>query len=601
MYPVMLSLTDQPCLVVGGGGVALRKVLGLLEEGARVTVVAPDPVGRIIALAAEGRLTLERRAYRSPEAGDYRLVLAATDARETNRLVAEDARAAGVWVNVADDPELCDFHLPARVRRGDLQLTVASAGRAPFAVRLIRRLLERRFGEEWIEWTEAAAGFRRRVRALGLDAAEERRCFEAWFEATVDPERLTARVPRAEEESACLIRRGRVPSSTGARDCATAPRDVDASLRREGTGWVSLVGAGTGAPDLLTLRGYRRLHEADAIVYDRLAAGALPADLPSRVELHPVGKTAGRHPVPQQEITALLVRLASAGARVVRLKGGDPYVFGRGAEEAEELARRGIPFEVVPGVTAGIAGPAWAGIPVTCRSEAVRVTLVTAHECAKSGGPQVRWDLLAQDPHATIVGYMGVTALPGVVRQLLDAGMAPDTPAAMVERATTAAQRVAAAPLARLPDEARRVGIRPPAVFVIGPGVTHRKRLDWQARAVLAGQRLLLPPSLTRAEGDLSRAGAEVLVVPLPMTPAARIALAAAPVTGCVFATADDVDLVEDERANPGLAQAATAWCLGAGTARRARMRGWDRVIELAGTNLAEEIGDACMAARQPA
>jgi len=164
---------------------------------------------------------------------------------------------------------------------------------------------------------------------------------------------------------------------------------------------------------LLTLRGYRRLMAADAVVYDRLAAPALPCDLPGSVELHCVGKTAGRHPVPQEEINAMLIRLAREGKRVVRLKGGDSYVFGRGGEEAEVLAAAGVPFEVVPGVTSGIAAPAWAGIPVTHRREAVRVTLLTAHECAKSGGPQVRWDLLAQDEASTIVGYMGVTALPG--------------------------------------------------------------------------------------------------------------------------------------------------------------------------------------------
>ena len=199
---------------------------------------------------------------------------------------------------------------------------------------------------------------------------------------------------------------------------------------------VSLVGAGPGCPGLLTVRGRRRLAEADAVVYDRLAAGALPCDLPDTVELHAVGKAAGGHPVPQDEINALLVLLARAGKRVVRFKGGDPYVFGRGGEEAEALAAAGIPYEVVPGVTAGVAALAWAGIPATHRGEAVRLSLVTAHDAIQGEDPAVRWDLLAADDRATLVGYMGVAALPEVVARLLEAGMDPATPAAMIEQPT---------------------------------------------------------------------------------------------------------------------------------------------------------------------
>ena len=193
---------------------------------------------------------------------------------------------------------------------------------------------------------------------------------------------------------------------------------------------MSLVGAGPGCAGLLTLRGRQRLLSAQAVLYDRLAAPALPCDLPDCVALYPVGKHAGTHPIPQEQITALLVQLAREDKRVVRLKGGDPNVFGRGGEEAEALAAAGIPFEIVPGVTSGVAAPAWLGVPVTHRQEAVRLTLVTAHESVKSDGPQVRWDLLAQDPHATLVGYMGVSSLPRVVAQLLAGGMSPQTPAA---------------------------------------------------------------------------------------------------------------------------------------------------------------------------
>ncbi len=449
MYPVMLSLAGRPVLVVGGGRVALRKVRGLLAEDARVTVVAPAAVPEIEDLAEQGKIVLERRPYRDGEATSYRLVLAAADDREVNRRVFEDGERAGVFVNVADDPELCSFHLPARVVRGPLQVAIASAGRAPFAVRRLRQLLDRRLGEDWAAWADAAGGFRERVLAApGLAPEAREAIFDRFFRETVDPATLSARVPDDGEMDEWL-------------------REAGTGRRTPGPGLVSLVGAGPGAPDLLTLRARERLAAADAIVVDRLAAPALPRDLPPEVEIHDVGKDAGHHPVPQEEIEALLVRLAREGKRVVRLKGGDPFVFGRGGEEVEALEAAGIPWEVVPGVTAGIAGPAAAGIPVTHRREAVALTLVTAHECAKDED-QVPWDLLARQRHGTIVGYMGMATLPRVVERLLAGGMDPATPAAVIERATLPDQRVVRAPLAELPAAVREAGVCPPALFVIG-------------------------------------------------------------------------------------------------------------------------------------
>jgi uroporphyrin-III C-methyltransferase/precorrin-2 dehydrogenase/sirohydrochlorin ferrochelatase len=477
-----------------------------------------------------------------------------------------------VWVNVSDDPELCTFHLPARVRRGPLQITVGSSGEAPFVVRRLRQLFERRFGPEWGEWLEAAARFRRSVRRLGFEPERREKLYERFFADTVDGERLRARVPTAAEEREWLD----APTED---HYAPSPADGDRAAAQpdSGPGFVSLVGAGPGCPGLLTVRGLSRLLAADAVVYDRLAASALPTGLDPRVELHPVGKTAGNHPVPQGEINALLVRLARSGLKVVRLKGGDPYVFGRGGEEAEALASAAIPFEVVPGVTSGVAAPACVGIPVTHRRESVRVTLLTAHETSKSDGPQVRWDLLAQDPHATLVGYMGVTALPTVVERLVAGGMDPATPAAVVEQGTTAAQRRVISTLAELPAAAVAAGIGPPALFVIGPTVRHAARLDWLARLPLAGRRLLVPATSTELIGALEAAGAEVVAVPLPVTPAARVVMAALPLQGCVVTSAAEVDWLDDERGSPGWVEGTVAWCLGEDAAARARAYAWAR------------------------
>jgi uroporphyrin-III C-methyltransferase/precorrin-2 dehydrogenase/sirohydrochlorin ferrochelatase len=589
MYPVMLNVRDRPCLVVGGGGVALRKVEGLLGEGARVTVVAPQPTAGLEQRAAEGRIVLEHRAYRPGEATAYSVVFAATDEREVNRRVFEDAKSANVWVNVADDPDLCTFHLPSRVQRGTLGLAIASAGEAPFVVRRLRQVLERRFGPEWSEWIEAAARFRRAVRQLGLDLAEQERRYDAFFSATVDGDRLSARVPTVGEAEA--LARGGLAAPASATAQATT-RDGAAAAEKP-VGLVSLVGAGPGDPLLLTLRARQRLLAADAVVCDRLALTALPCDLPASVHIHPVGKEAGNHPVPQAEICALLVRLARAGSRVVRLKGGDPYVFGRGGEEAMALTEAGIPFEVVPGVTAGIAVPAYAGIPVTHRREAVRVTLVTAHEAKKSDGPQVRWDLIAADPHATLVGYMGVTALPTTVRALLAAGMDPSTPAALVHWGSTSAQRTLRAPLSRLPEAAAHAELGPPALFIIGPTVALAESLDWLARGPLAGRRVLMvgPPD-ERAE-TLDLGGAEVVVVPEPLTPAAQLVIGALPVTDCILRHPHDAEILDEERDGPGWSPRVVTWCLGPEASERARLLGWQNVEQLDRSISAEQLAEA--------
>jgi len=596
VLPVILQLEDRPCLVVGGGGVALRKVRSLLEEQAAVIVVAPRTEPELAGLAERGTVRLVDRAYQAGDVAGAVLVFAATDSSEVNRQVAADAAAAGVLCNVADDPGLCTFQVPARVRRGRLQLTVASDGGAPFAVRRLRRLLERLLGGGWDRWIEAAADYREQVRRR-LDAPEARdAAHDRFFDETVQPARrneegdpalpampamLRARVPALSEREAWI------EAIAEARPAEARPAEAPGAS----TGQVALVGSGPGCPGLLTLRGYRRLLAADAVVFDRLAEPALPADLPAAIELHNVGKRAGHHRVPQEGINELLVRLARQGKRVVRLKGGDPFVFGRGGEEAEVLAEAGIPFEVVPGVTSGVAAPAWIGVPVTHRKEAVRVSFLTAHESTGPGEEQARWDLLAQDSAATLVGYMGVSALPGVVERLIGHGMDPSTPAAMIERGTTAAQRHVVSTLGELVEAVAGAGIQPPALFVIGPTVRHARDLGWWSCRPLAGQRLAMAaqgaPGLEHASGRLAAladalelAGAEVVMVPAPLTEAARLAVATLPLTGCVATCRLDVLALDRLVRSELFPSQATAWCLGERSARVAAEAGWARVVD---------------------
>ena len=586
MYPVTLALGGRPVLVVGGGEVALRKIEGLLAEGARLTVIASEAIPAVEALERRGAIELRRRPYRARDTAGFALVFAATDDRAANARVFQEARDAGIWVNVADDPDLCTFHLPARVRRGAMQLAVASGGGAPFVSRRLRQVLERRFGPEWSEWMEAAARFRQAVRAGGYTHAGMERRYDAFFSATVDVDRLRARVPLASEMDAWLAPRGeeagaaRPGPASAAALLPFATRAGAASGTRPGL--VSLVGAGPGDPGLLTVRARQRLLTAQAVVYDRLAGTALPCELEEGVELHCVGKEAGHHPVPQEEINALLVRLALAGKRTVRLKGGDPFVFGRGAEEAEALRAAGVPYEVVPGVTAALGATACAGIPVTHRGESVRLTLVTAHESAKGNGPQVRWDLLAQDPHATLVGYMGVSSLPDVAARLVAAGMPASTPAALVARGTTAGQRTVVSTLAGLHAAGVAAGVRPPALFVIGPTVRHAAALDWFASRPLSGERLGVFAPAGGLGPALDVAGADLVEMPRPLTPAARVVIEAAPLTGWLLRSARDVEALEEERALPGWDAEVRAFCLGAPAAERARALGWRHVIGLA-------------------
>jgi len=606
MYPVTLALRGCPVLVVGGGEVALRKIEGLLAEGARLTVIASAAVPGVEELARRGAVELRLRRHRPGDVAGFALVFAATDDRAANVRVSEEARDAGIWVNVADDPELCTFHLPARVQRGALQLAVSSDGGAPFVVRRLRQVLERRLGAEWSEWMDAAARFRRAVRALGLPRAAMERRYDAFFGASVDRERLRARVPGKAELAAWLAPGGDVAPSRV--DRRPAEGEVGALLpftARAGAapgprpGLVSLVGAGPGDPGLVTVRARQRLLAAEAIVYDRLAAAALPCELGSQVALHCVGKEAGHHPVPQEEINALLVRLALAGKRTVRLKGGDPFVFGRGGEEAEALRNAGVPYEVVPGVTAAIGATACAGIPATHRGEAVRLTLVTAHESAKGDGSQVRWDLLAQDPHATLVGYMGVSSLPDVAARLVAAGMPASTPAALVAQGTTASQRTVVSTIGGLHAAGVAAGIRPPAIFVIGRTVRHAGALDWFASRPLSGERLGVFAPAGELGPALDAAGADLVETPRPLTPAARVVISAAPLTGWLLRSAQDVEALEEERALPGWGAEVCAWCLGAPAAERAQALGWTHVLLLA-EGVGPEAVVAAIADRSP-
>jgi uroporphyrinogen III methyltransferase/synthase len=282
-------------------------------------------------------------------------------------------------------------------------------------------------------------------------------------------------------------------------------------------GIVYLVGAGPGDPDLITVRARYLLDNCDAVVYDSLIPDELLVTLPVEVDLRYVGKKTGEHSLPQQDINNLLVRLASQGKRVVRLKGGDPFVFGRGAEEGAYLREHGIPFEIVPGITSGVAAPAFSGIPCTDRTDASYVMFLTGHKAVDKVLSSVPWEWVGGAKDGTLVIYMGVAEIPGIVEKLLAAGMPPDLPAAAIERGTVSTQRTVTSTLSELPDAVAEAGIRPPALFVIGKVVKHHETLKWFENKPLFGARVMVTrPADQSAElyRELRELGAEVLAYP---------------------------------------------------------------------------------------
>lgn len=462
--PLFLDLRDRPCLVVGGGAVAARKVDALLRVGARVQVIAPSLCASLLELAATAQIVHRSRGFEDDDVDGQVLVVAATDERGINAQVAAAARAAGRLVNVVDDLELSDALFPSIVRRGELTVAVSTGGAAPVLARLVRARIETLLAPALGELTALAARWRARVQSrLGATGAR-RRLWERVLD-TGSPVLAALEVADAAGAEAAMER-----AVQAAQDGAERHR-----------GSVSLVGAGPGDPSLLTLRALRVLQEADVILHDRLVSADI-LDLARRdATREDVGKLAGGdHAAAQDAINARLVELAAGGLRVVRLKGGDPFIFGRGAEELDALRTHGIAFDIVPGITAALGCAAYAGIPLTKRAIAQQVTLVTAH-CAKSID-RLDWPLLAQARHTTVF-YMGVGHAALIEQRLLAGGREATTPVAVVERGTLTSQRVTHTTLAALAQTIAREAVQAPALIIVGEVAAESEAHAWFAAA----------------------------------------------------------------------------------------------------------------------
>ncbi|MCF5914119.1 siroheme synthase CysG [Aeromonas veronii] len=450
--PIFCRLDNKPVLLVGGGEVAERKARLLLDAGAHLTVVAPKLDPELAELAANGSIEWLAGEFMPEQLAGKWLVVAATDRREVNALVYQSANQARIFANVVDDPKRSSFIMPSIIDRSPLMVAISSGGKAPVLARLLREKLEALLPQHLGAVATFAGSLRERVKARFASMGERRRFWER------------------------LLGADRLGQALARGDSASAHQLADNLFADESLtgGEVVLVGAGPGDPGLLTLHALRQMQQADVVVYDRLVSDEVMALVRRDAKRIFVGKQAGNHCVPQEGINQLLLEEAQKGQRVVRLKGGDPFIFGRGGEELETLVGSGIGFQVVPGITAASGCAAYAGIPLTHRDHAQSVRFVTAH--GKGGARDLDWPLLAKDKQ-TLVFYMGLSSCATIREQLLAHGKASSTPVALIERGTQPCQRVIRGTLDELP--ALAVGVESPALIMVGSVVTLADRLAW--------------------------------------------------------------------------------------------------------------------------
>ncbi|MEI6066589.1 MAG: siroheme synthase CysG [Methylococcaceae bacterium] len=454
-FPVFVKLTDQDCLVIGAGEIAARKIDLLARAGAKITVISNQISHHVASLEASCRLTILQKAFDPADVRGFRLVISATDNKETNFVVAKAAEEQNILVNVVDSPALCSFIFPAIIDRSPIVAAVSSGGAAPVLARLLRARIETIIPPAYGQLAHLAESYRDDVKKQIKEPAQRRIFWENIFQGSVAELVFSGNEKDAEQKLQQTL--------TEQKNTVTQ-------------GEVYLIGAGPGAPDLLTFRALRLMQQADVIVYDHLVSPEI-IDMARRdSEKIYVGKERHKHTLPQESINTLLADLAKAGKRVVRLKGGDPFIFGRGGEEIETLMQQGINFQVVPGITAASGCASYAGIPLTHRDHAQSCTFVTGH--LKDNSINLNWTQLAA-PNQTLVIYMGLVGLEKICQSLIEHGSPKDLPIALIQQGTTVNQRVITGTLETFPTIVASLDIKPPTLIIIGTVVTLHDKLKW--------------------------------------------------------------------------------------------------------------------------
>ena len=454
-FPVFLDLKQRRCLLVGGGEVATRKGRMLVKAGAVLRIVAPEVSQELRDLVAQHQGEIHVREYQSNDLDNCVLAIAATDNELLNEKISQDAQARHLPVNVVDTPALCTYITPAIIDRSPLVIAVSSGGEAPVLARLIRAKLETLIPASYGKLAKIASTWRERIKNRFTDGDTRRKFWEKILQG-----------PAAE-----LMLNGQEAAAN-----AMIAEELASNDERLLQGEVYLVGGGPGDPELLTLRALRLMQQADVVLYDRLVSDGVMELVRRDAERIYVGKRRSEHAMEQENINQLLVDLAKQGKRVLRLKGGDPFIFGRGGEEIELLAQNKIPFQVVPGITAASGCAAYAGIPLTHRDYAQSVRFVTGH--LKSDDTNLNWPELA-NPTQTLVFYMGLVGLKEICESLVAHGRHPQTPVALIEKGTTQSQRVLIGDLVSIAALVATKDVHAPTLFIVGEVVKLHDTLRW--------------------------------------------------------------------------------------------------------------------------
>ena len=458
--PIFFDVRGQPCLLVGGGEVAARKAALLNRAGAQLIVVAPEARDDVVALAQSSHGEYHARKFVAADLDGVHLVIAATSDTAVNAEISELADARKLPVNVVDQPPLCRFIVPAIVERAPITIAISTGGNSPVLTRELKERIETAVPRGYGDFAHLLGSWRDEVKAAIPDDKQRTRFWESLMSGEV----------------ASLVFQGKTDAAKTAYQ-----QQLQSFVQKQGeedckTGEVWLVGAGPGDPELLTLKALRFMYAADVVLYDRLVSDEIMTMVRPDAEKIFVGKEAKHHPVPQEQINDKLIHYARQGLKVLRLKGGDPFIFGRGGEEIEELAEADIPFQVVPGITSASGCSAYAGIPLTHRDYSQSVRFVTGH--LKDDRPDLDWHMLAKEQQ-TLVIYMGLMALPVISEKLISHGMRADMPVAVVEQGTRDNQRVVTASLTDIDAAVKKAELKAPALIIVGPVVKLRNTLAW--------------------------------------------------------------------------------------------------------------------------
>jgi uroporphyrin-III C-methyltransferase/precorrin-2 dehydrogenase/sirohydrochlorin ferrochelatase len=458
--PIFLNLKNARALVVGNGTIAARKADLLLRAGCSLTVIAPELSEELVALTDNYSFEHKTADLSADDLKGCVVVFGCCKDDAVNQKLYELATEAGILVNVSDNTEKCSFIMPAVVDRTPLLIAISSGGTSPLLIRSLKAHFETTIPAAYGRLAEFAGSYRDRIKNLIPNLTRRRRFWENMISGPVAEHVFSSQVDQAEMLMDKLL------------DEAAIEGDQPPG------GEVYLVGTGPGDPDLLTFRALRLMQQADVVLYDRLIGDGILNLVRRDAERIYVGKKTDDHTIPQEEIGNMLIRLAREGKRVLRLKGGDPFMFGRGGEEIEALSENDIAFQVIPGITAASGCASYAGIPLTHRDHAQSCVFVTGHE--KDGELNLNWKSLVQ-PRQTVVLYMGLSSLGAITNGFISNGADPSTPAAVIENGTRAGQRVITGTLETLTEKTVEAGVKSPALIMVGSVVTLRDKLSWFA------------------------------------------------------------------------------------------------------------------------